>query len=173
MKFYANPYNTDATGFYFETFEEYQENVELVKSSFGNPVDEFEIQVIDGSKKECDLVKAIRINQVNLEEVMEYIDTSDENEWPTVFFLLNDNICYDLDDAKRKSRDYSVSKWGLLDAATELFDDCYLCLIPKASRQLIEQYIDYDKFANDCEKNGDMVEFEFGGETYTCTNANQ
>ena len=173
MKFYANPYSVDATGFYFETYKEYQEKVELVKSSFGNPVDEFEIQVIDGSKEECDLVKAIRINQVNLEEVMEYIDASDEDEWPTMFFIMDNNICSNLEDAKHQARNYSVVQDSLLDAATELFDDCYIGLIPKASRQFIEQYIDYDRFANEQEAGGYMVEFEFGCKTYTCTNANQ
>lgn len=173
MKFYANPYNGDATGFYFETFEEYQEKVSVLKDSFGNPVEEFEFQVIDGSKEECELVKAIGIDQGNLEEVIEFIDTSNEDEWPTLFFLLDNNICGNLEDAKHQARNYSVVQDSLLDAATELFDDCYIGLIPKASRQFIEQYIDYDKFANDCEIGGDMVEFEFGGKTYTCTNANQ
>lgn len=173
MKFYANPYNTDATGFYFETYEEFTEKMEEAKDSFGNPVEEFMIDVIDGAREELQLVEAIGVSQGNIEEVIEFIDTSDDNEWPTVFFLLDNNICYDLDDAKRKSRDYSVSKWSLLDAATELFNGCYLCLIPKDSRRFIEQYINYDSFANDCEVDGDMVEFEFGGKTYTCTNVNQ
>ena len=172
MKLYANPFNPDAPGFYFETFEEYQEKVAVLKDSFWNPVEEFEFHVIDGSRDECELVKAIGINQVNLEEVMEYIDTYDEDEWPTIFYLLDNGVCDDLDDAKRQASNYSVVQDSLLDAATELFDDCYIGLIPKESRQFIEQYIDYDRFANDCEAGGDMVEFEFGGKTYTCTNAN-
>jgi hypothetical protein len=131
------------------------------------------IDVIDGSRKELQLVEAIGISQGNIEEVIEFIDTSDENEWPTVFFLLDNNICDNLEDAKSNVSDYSIVESSLLDAAAELFDGCYIGLIPKASRQFIERYIDYDKFANDCEKNGDMVEFEFGGDTYTCTNANQ
>ena len=175
MKFYANPYNTDATGFYFETYSEYKENVKTAKDSFGNPVEEFEFQVIDGSKEECQLVEAIGIYQWNIEEVIDFIDGYGCNEcdWPAVFFLLDNKICGNLEDAKNQARNYNVSKENLLDAATKIFDECYLCLIPKASRQFIEQYIDYDKFANDCEKNGDMVEFEFGLKTYTCTNANQ
>lgn len=50
MKFYANPYNTDATGFYFETYEEFTEKMEEAKDSFGNQVEEFMIDVIDGSR---------------------------------------------------------------------------------------------------------------------------
>ena len=33
-------------------------------------------------------------------------------------------------------------------------------------------YIDYDKFARDCQYIGDMSEFEYAGITYTCTNSN-
>lgn len=173
MKLYANPYNTDATGFYFETYEEFTEKMETAKDSFGNPVEWFEFQVIDGTREERQLVGAIEIDQGNIEEVIDYINTSDKDEWPTVFFLLDNEICDDLDDAKRKSRDYSVGKENLLDAAAELFDERYFGLIPKEARQFIEHYIDYDRFANDCEAEGDIVEFEFGGKTYTCTNADQ
>jgi hypothetical protein len=55
----------------------------------------------------------------------------------------------------------------LIDAASELFDECYLPEVPEAVRP----YIDYDAFANDCRLGGDMCEFRFGGTTYTCTNA--
>lgn len=174
MKFYANPYNTDATGFYFETYEEFTEKMEEAKDSFGNQVEEFMIDVIDGSREELQLVEAIGISQGNIEEVIEFIDTSDENEWPTVFFLLDNNICDNLEDAKNNVNDYSVVKENLLDAATEIFDECYLCVgIPEEHRNSIQQYINYESFANDCKVGGDLVEFEFGGETYTCTNANQ
>lgn len=173
MKFYANPYNTDATGFYFETYEEFTEKMEEAKDSFGNQVEEFMIDVIDGSREELQLVEAIKIDQGNVEEVIEYIDTSDEDEWPTIFYLLDNGVCDDLDDAKRQAMDYCVAKESLLDAATEIFDECYLCVIPKEHRNSIQQYIDYESFANDCKVGGDLVEFEFGGETYTCTNANQ
>ena len=55
----------------------------------------------------------------------------------------------------------------LIDAATRLFDDCYLSEVPEAVRN----YIDYAAFANDCEMGGDMCEFRFDGDIYTCINA--
>lgn len=36
----------------------------------------------------------------------------------------------------------------------------------------IQYYIDYDKFARDCQYAGDMTEFEYTGGTNTCANSN-
>jgi hypothetical protein len=168
MKFYANPYNIGANGFYFESNDEFLEKSEALRDDCGNAVEEFEINVIDGTQEELELVNAIGINQCNLREAIEYINTSDECEWPALFFLMDNNIVKSFEDAKDKIDEVCITESSLLDAATELFDECYGYLIPDN----IKYYIDYDKFARDCELGGDMVEFEFGGKTYTCTNAN-
>ena len=167
MKFYANPYSFGVTGFYFDTFEEYETKSAALKDSFGNPVEEFEIDVIDGTAEECELAKAAKVTQGEIAEFIEFID-GDESQWPAVFYLM-DNCEESLEVALGKSDDYSIVESSLLDAATELFDECYGESIPEH----IKQYIDYESFARDCRLSGDMVEFEFGGKTFTCTNANQ
>lgn len=172
MKFYANPYNTEVQGFFFERFDEFEEKLSNTTDRFGWMVEEVEIDVIDGTKEELELVNAIGVNQGNLKEVIEYLDTSDENEWPALFFLLDHNIVQSFEDAKDKVEDVCITESRLIDAASELFDECYLSEIPKQSRGFIERYIDYGAFARDCEIGGDMREFEFGGKTYTCTNPN-
>lgn len=172
MKFYANPYNTDATGFYFETYEEFTEKMEEAKDSFGNQVEEFMIDVIDGPREELQLVDAIKIDQGNVEEVMEYIDTSDEDEWPKVFFLLDNNIYSSLSDAKDNVGSFIISQCTLEDAAQEAADEEIGC-IPKKFRDFVDRYFDYKQYAYDKEVSDEFVEFEFGGKTYTCTNANQ
>lgn len=45
---YAQPYDISATGFYFDTADQYAEKVVKVKNDYGQPVEEFEIQFIDG-----------------------------------------------------------------------------------------------------------------------------
>ena len=57
----------------------------------------------------------------------------------------------------------------LIDAATELFDAIYLSEIPQA----VQNYIDYERFANDCQLSGDMYEMRFDGSTWTITNASE
>ena len=39
------------------------------------------------------------------------------------------------------------------------------------SPESVRFYVDYDKFARDCELSGDMTEFEYNNKTYTCTNS--
>ena len=168
MKFYANPYNIGANGFYFESNDEFLEKSAALRDNCGNVVEEFMIDVIDGTKEQIDLVNAIGIDQGNMEEVIEYIESSDENEWPAMFFLLDNNIVDKLDDAKDKVDDVCITESRLIDAASELFDECYGHSIPNN----IKFYVDYEKFAHDCRIGGDMTEFEFCGKTYTCTNAN-
>lgn len=167
MKFYANPYNRNVCGFYFETFDEFEEGVEELKKECGFPIEEFTIEIIDGSRDEIELAQCIDIKQSNLESVLDVIENLNENDWPRLFFLLDYNITPSLEDAKDKLKDVCISRCNLQSAAEELFNDCYV--VPPE----IRHYIDYEKFAFDLEQDGRMVEFEFAGNTYTCTNVNE
>jgi len=167
MKFYANPYNGDVTGFYFETYDEFEEGVEELEKEYKLPVEEFSIEIIDGNREEIELVQTIGVDQSNLGSVLDVIETMDENDWPKLFFLLDNNITLSLEDAKDKVDDVCLHRGNLYDAACQLFDDCYA--VPPE----IRNYIDYDKFAEEIEHDGTMLEFEFGGDTYTCTNVNE
>ena len=45
---HATPYNTDATGFYFTDALDYETKSTVHVDRYGNLVEEFEIQLIDG-----------------------------------------------------------------------------------------------------------------------------
>ena len=68
---------------------------------------------------------------------------------------------YNLDQALEKMNDACIYQGDLLEAATEMFDECYLHTLPNN----LKYYIDYKKFARDCELGGDMCEFEYAGTT--------
>lgn len=163
MQFYANPCNGNVNGFYFETYDEFEKGVKKLEKKC---IEEFSIEIIDGSCEEIQLVETLGLDQNTLESVLDVIENGDENDWPKLFFLLDNNITSSLEDAKDKVNDVSLHQGTLHAAACELFDDCYT--VPPE----IRNYIDYDKFAEDIELEGGMVEFEFGGDTYTCTNVN-
>ena len=76
---------------------------------------------------------------------------------------------YTLEQAMGKLDEPSIYDGNLLDAASVLFDECYLPSVPDN----IKYYIDYEKIARDYSLGGDMCEFEYAGKTYTCTNANK
>jgi len=165
VEFYAQPYNPDARGFYFSTAEEFESKASQLVDAFGCPVEEFEIQFIDGTSEEADLFRACGVNQANLSEYLELLDEVEDYQLPAVFYLCD--MGYSMDEAKRKADEASIYEGDLEDAAEELFDDCYLYQIPEH----LQAYVDYERFANDCRISGDMAEFEFAGKTYTITNA--
>lgn len=157
--YHAQPYDISKNGFYFTDMASYEAKVEA------SGAEEFELQYIDGN--DAQLFKACDINQSNLEEWFDDVETLDNHEKVALFYLMDNNTCSDLSDTLSKLEDVSISECYLREAAEELFDECYLQDVPESVRG----YIDYDKFARDCEMGGDMSEFEFNGTTYTCTNA--
>ena len=161
---YAQPYNMDAVGFYFHKFEEYETKSENLRDRFGNVVEEFEIQFIDGD--DAELFEACGINQSNLATWFDDIEDKDEHEKIALYFLTGE-LGYNLDQALDKVEDVIIYEGDAKEAAEELFDECYAHTIPENLRF----YFDMDKFARDLEIGGDFNEFQFNGTTYTCTNA--
>lgn len=164
--YFAQPYDTSATGFSFSSYLGYLTAVKDLKNSYGQPVEEFEIQFIDGS--DSDLFNACGIDQSNLEQWFDDVEGLDDHEKVALFYLMDNNVVASLEDALEKLDDVQTHEGSLKDAAEAMFDDIYLHEIPKH----LHSYIDYDAFANDCRCGGDMNEFEYNGTTYTCTNAN-
>lgn len=161
---HATPYNRDAAGFYFESAMDYEAKSTTHVDRYGNLVEEFEIQFIDGD--DAQLFEVCGINQANLNTWFEDIEFLDDNEKVSLFFLVG-CVGYTLEQSLEMLDEPNICEASLRDAAEELFDECWLYSVPESVRY----YIDYDKFARDCEISSDMVEFEFAGKTYTCTNA--
>ncbi len=92
----------------------------------------------------------------------------DDHQKAALFYLTDCNG-YSLSEALDKLDDVSMYEGDLIDAASQLFDDCYLAEVPEA----VQPYIDYEAFANDCRLGGDMYEFRLDGTTWTVTNAGE
>jgi hypothetical protein len=163
---HAQPYNIDACGFQFTSADEYTAKQSALRDRFGAPVEEFELQYLDG--EDSQLFEACGINQCNLPTWFDDIESLDRQEKAALFYLV-DQVGYRLNEALEKLADVRISECSLIDAATQLFDDCYLSEVPEAVRN----YIDYDAFANDCRLGGDMREFRFDGAPFTCANASE
>jgi hypothetical protein len=161
---HATPYNIDATGFYFDSLLDYELKVANHVDSYGNLVEEFEIQFIDGD--DAALFEVCGINQANLNIWFDDIEFLQDHEKIGLYYLVA-LAGYSLDQALEKLDEPSITEGNLRDAAEELFDECWLHEVPEN----IQLYIDYDKFARDCQYSGDMAEFEYAGVTYTCTNS--
>ena len=81
---FAQPYDLAAEGFYFDTAEDYSTKAKPLRNDYGEPVEEFEIQFIDGESIDCDLANAISLNQANFARFFEIVDEWEGrvNSWP-------------------------------------------------------------------------------------------
>ncbi len=163
--YFAQPYNPDAVGFYFNDLENYEAQAGACFDRFGCVVEEFEIMFIDGD--DGALFEACGINQANLKTWFDDIEPLQEQEKIALYYLVN-GVGYVLADVLEKVEDVYLYTGRLQDAAQEYFEDNFVESVPENLRS----YIDYKAFANDCQQGGDMVEFEYKNKTYTVTNAN-
>ena len=83
---HATSYNSDAAGFYFESLEDYQGKAEKHLDRFGNLVEEFEIQFIDGD--DAELFNACGINQSNHDTWFDVIELMSEAEKLSLYYLV-------------------------------------------------------------------------------------
>lgn len=60
LTLYALPYDLDASGFYFDSFEDYETKYNKNCNVYGQPVEEYMFDFIDGSAIDCDLFKAVK-----------------------------------------------------------------------------------------------------------------
>ena len=160
--FYAQPYAIDARGFYFSSNIDFQSQMATAKDRFGNPVEEFEFQLIDGHE----LLAACRFDQANL-HWLEEVELLKEWEKPALFYLMDQRGC-DLEEALGKVDDVCLYRGRLLEAAETLFDEIHADRIPDD----LKGYFDMEAFARDLRLGGDFTEFEYGDQYWTCTNAN-
>lgn len=163
----ANPNQTNAVFFAhadsFENSFEFRSYSEFLSLSCDRP-NEFAINIVDGTDAEISLAVATRLNQNNIEDFLKILAENDESSFPALFFLINQKG-YSLENANRMVFEANIVQSRLRDAAEDLFYEIY------CPPEGIAWYIDFDSFANDCKLGGDLVEFEFNGRTYTCTNA--
>lgn len=152
-KLFAQPYDLHATGFYFESEEEYDTKSNELVNEFGQPVEEFEIQFIDGDNPK--LFEAAGINQSNIDVWFNEFDhiSDDDDEARAIRFLM-DHMGYDARTALDKADEVQVFEGTRTAYAEEFVGDAYE--LP----EIAQRYFDYESFGRDLELGGDIVEIE-------------
>jgi len=146
-QFYAQPYDISATGFYFESMEQYDEKYSVCKNDFGGQVEEFEIQFIDGETIDAELFRALNISQCNIHHFIEKIDEWEEYDKQILIIAIGE-CGYEFDIAKDSPNDFDVDLYyenNMRDLAIEFVDDGLYGEIPAN----ISFYLDYDVMARD------------------------
>jgi len=158
--YHATPYDISATGFYFNTYDEYLDKSASHRNEYGDPVEEYEIQFIDGNNYK--LFEAIGVNQANLKQWFDDFEDLDGDDLIKAIYLaedmgyLNDSILERLDDvmlfegtAIQYAESY-IEDTGLLDQMPEN----------------LQYYFDTEAFARDMVLGGDITELRVDGTDY-------
>jgi hypothetical protein len=130
-----------------------------LRNDYGDAVEEFEIQFIDGEAIDCELAKAIGINQANLAQFFDCVEKWDEDEKRIVIIALGD--CGYPFDPDMTPADYDIDIYqleSLNQLAEQFVEEGLFGDIPKA----LENYIDMDAIARDL--GFDYTEAEIAGQ---------
>ncbi len=162
---HAQPYDVSATGFYFETVEEYKKNANGLRNAYGDPVEEFEIQFIDGEGIDWDLANAIGINQANFSQFFECVDDWDDDQKQRVIIAVGE--CGYAFDESINPDDFDLDIYTLnnmRDLAEQFVEEGLFGDIPEA----LQFYIDYDAIARDLSADYSATEIAGQSLIYRC-----
>ena len=144
---HAQPYDLSATGFYFETAEEYQEKAKKNINDCGDPVEEYELQFIDGDELDCALAKAWGLYQSNFAAFLEKAE--EWEDWEKVNYIIAVGECgcdYDELADNPSAADLTLYECDSMKELAEQFvDDGLFGEIPER----LQYYLDYDAIARD------------------------
>ncbi len=146
---YAQPYDISATGFFFDTREEYEQKAAKNRNHYGQPVEEYELQFIDGEDIDCQLFKALSVCQATFGKYLEACDEWSEDEKRKIIIAVGEcGYSYSFNFDKNSPDDFEVDIYeldSLKELAEQFVDEGLFGPIPKA----IENYLDYDAIARD------------------------
>ena len=157
---YAQPYDLDAQGFYFTSFEDYETKYNKNCNVYGQFVEEYEIQFIDGSVINSALFDAV--GSYNLKAYYKVVNIWDDFEKVDLIISYKDNITSEPFNEDIEPNDLDIEVYydmTFRELAQEFIDGGCLGDIP----QHLEHYIDVDKYAYDLKM--DYNEFSLGNTT--------
>lgn len=144
---HAQPYDISATGFYFETAEQYDTKAAVAVNDYGARVEEFKIQFIDGEEIDYALARAWGVNQANFPGYLEAVDDWDSDRKQRYIIAVGEcGYAHEqiADDPDLDMVDIYQME-SLRDLAETFVDEGLFGDIPEA----IARYLDYDAIARD------------------------
>lgn len=159
--YHATPYDIHATGFYFSDYDDYLKKAETHKNEFGDPVEEFEIQFIDGENAE--LFKALDVSQASLELWFQEFEGLDGYDLIAAIYLA-DHVGYGINEITSHIDDVRIFKGSAEAYAEDYIEDTgLLAEIPEH----LQFYFDVERFARDMVLGGDITEVTIMNSLFT------
>ena len=159
---FAQPYDITANGFYFDSYEDYEEKVARLRNSSGDPIEEFEIQYIDGEDIDSDLSQAWELNQMTIQSFFTAVDDWDEDQ-KLKFIIAVGQCAYAFDYKSGDPQDFDVDLYQL-DSMKELAEHFVEEGLYGEIPERLQYYIDTDAMARDLEV--DYSEITIAGTRY-------
>ena len=159
---HAQPYDISASGFYFRSVEEYEQKSSNHHNQYGDPVEEYEIQFIDGDDLDCDLFKALSIHQGNFHHYFTACEDWNEDQKIKVIIAVGE-AGYNFYPESGDPDDFDIDLYELdtlRDLAEQFIDEGLFGEIPEN----IRFYLDYDAIARDLGM--DYTEIRLNGTNY-------
>ncbi len=146
-RFYAQPYDITACGFFFVDRKDYDTKRAACRNSNGDLIEEFEIQFIDGDDLDAALFNALSVSQASLEPFIEAIESWTEDDKIRLIIAAGEcGAAFDIrrDDPSDLDMDL-YTDMTLSDLAYLFVDEGLFGDIPDH----LSRYIDYDAIARD------------------------
>jgi antirestriction protein len=171
MQLYANPYTPDAGGFYFESMEEFEKLAAANRTEFGQVVEEYEFEFIEGSEFERRVAVALHDGQFPMAEAFEIIDRfGEENHAAAILAALGTDgigVAWDLSYLEDNFNWVVLHDGGLRDYAIEVLTEQLRYL----GGEHLENYLDFDAYERMLNTSGDVYEIYSEGYAYVLLNA--
>lgn len=159
---HAQPYDISASGFYFRSVEEYEQKASSHKNDYGDEVEEYEIQFIDGDNLDCALFKALNVHQGNFNHYLTACEDWGDDQKIKVIIAVGE-AGYDFDPESSDPDDFDLDLYeldSLKDLAMQFIEEGLYGEIPEN----IQFYLDYDAIARDLGM--DYTEIRLNGTNY-------
>ena len=147
-QFYAQPYSLSHRGFYFDSLDQFNSEMErLIK----NGCEEFEILFIDGESHQHQLAESLKIGQADIEYWFTELEDLTEEDANRLCFLV-DHCGYTASDALEKYDSVCLFTGSAEEYAEEILEDT------QSIPEYLQGYIDYRAFGRDMTLNGEIIE---------------
>lgn len=158
--YHATPYDISATGFYFRTYDEYQIKAASHHNAYGQPVEEYEIQFVDGDNG--DLFDALGVTQATLETWFDdFADMEGTNRIKAIY--LSQDLGLNVGDVLNKLDDVVLFEGTAFAYAENYLEETGLLdQVPES----LQPYLDVEALARDMILGGDIAELEFDRMAY-------
>ena len=146
LQLHAQPYDISAEGFYFRDAKEFSTKAKALRNDYGDAVEEFEIQFIDGEQIDCDLAKAIGLHQGCIVRFLSCAEEWNEDEKIAVILAVGE-CGYDFTETTTPD-DFEVDIYRV-DSMRDLAEHFVAEGLFGNIAEHLANYIDHDAIARD------------------------